>query len=174
MVDQTPYFSDVIMEDIRPSDGWILHVPTEPAAYGTPVEITQDRFRGVFPNTTKQWTKVQANGPGCVNAPCDVPGHQIGWGADRLTFFAEQQTWETPEGDKRSKIKVIASEVGASTRWAEVKITKNERTNAGGPPAGADRHDQPAAPQQRPAAQQSAPQGGDPGPSEYDGMDEPF
>lgn len=96
MVDQTPYFSDVIMEDIRPSDGWILHVPTEPAAYGTPVEITQDRFRGVFPNTTKQWTKVQANGPGCVNAPCDVPGHQIGWGADRLTFFAEQQTWETP------------------------------------------------------------------------------
>jgi hypothetical protein len=96
MVDQTPYFSSVIMEDIRPTDGWILHVPMEEAGPGTPVEITQDRFRGVFPNTTKQWTKVVANGPGCIGTPCDVPGHQIGWGADRLTFYAEQQTWETP------------------------------------------------------------------------------
>src|SRR5260221_6843506 len=96
MVDQTPYFSEVIMEDIRLTDGWILHVPTEPASAGTPVEITQDRFRGVFPNTTKQWTRVVANGPGCVGAPCDVPRHHIGWGADRLTFNAEQQTWETP------------------------------------------------------------------------------
>lgn len=96
MVDQTPYFSEVIMEDIRPTDGWILHVPTESAAPGTPVEITQDRFRGVWPNTTKTWTRVVANGPGCVGTPCDVPGHQIGWGADRLTFYAEQQTWETP------------------------------------------------------------------------------
>ena len=96
LVDQTPYFSEVIMEDIRLTDGWILHVPMEPAAAGTPVEITQDRFRGVWPNTTKQWTRVVANGPGCVGTPCDVPGHQIGWGADRLTFYAEQQTWETP------------------------------------------------------------------------------
>ena len=48
------------------------------------------------PNTTKTWTRVVANGPGCVGTPCDVPGHQIGWGADRLTFYAEQQTWETP------------------------------------------------------------------------------
>jgi hypothetical protein len=96
LVDQTPYFSDVIMEDIRLTDSWILHVPTEPAAAGTPVEITQDRFRGVFPNTNKPFTKVVANGPGCVGNPCDIPGHQIGWGADRLTFYAEQQTWETP------------------------------------------------------------------------------
>jgi hypothetical protein len=96
MVDQTPYFSEVIMEDIRLTDGWILHVPTEPAGPGTPVEITQDRFRGVFPNVTKQWSKVVANGPGCVGTPCDVPAHQIGWGADRLTFYAEQIVWNTP------------------------------------------------------------------------------
>ncbi|HTQ50762.1 MAG TPA: hypothetical protein VMJ12_08620 [Candidatus Acidoferrales bacterium] len=95
MVDQTPYFSQVIMEDIRPTDGWILHIPIESSPPGTPVEITQDRFRAVFPNTTKQWTRVQANGPGCTTA-CDLTGHQLGWGADRLTFYAEQQTWETP------------------------------------------------------------------------------
>lgn len=96
MIDQTPYFSERIMEDIRPTDGWILHIPVEPMPPGTPVEITQDRMRGVFPNTTKVWTKVQANGPGCLGTPCDIPGHQLGWGADRLTFYAEQQTWETP------------------------------------------------------------------------------
>jgi hypothetical protein len=84
------------MEDIRPTDGWLLNVSTGTTPMGTPVEITQDRFRSVWPNTTKVWTKVQANGPGCVGSPCDQPEHQIGWGADRLTYFAEQQTWGTP------------------------------------------------------------------------------
>lgn len=63
---------------------------------GTPVEITQDRFRSVFPNTTKVWNRVVANGVGCTGNPCDPTENQIGWGADRLTYFAEQQTWGTP------------------------------------------------------------------------------
>ena len=96
MTDQTPFFSPVIMEDIRPTDSWIMNVPMESAKRGTPVEITQDRFRVVIPNVTKQWTRVVANGTGCVGTPCDVPGHQIGWGSDRLTYYAEQQVWETP------------------------------------------------------------------------------
>jgi hypothetical protein len=96
LVDQTPKFDELIMEDIRPTDGWLLNVSTGTTPMGTPVEITQDRFRSVWPNTTKTWTKVQANGPGCVGSPCDQPEHQIGWGADRLTYFAEQQTWGTP------------------------------------------------------------------------------
>lgn len=95
-VDQTPKFDELIMEDIRPTDGWLMNVATGTTPMGTPTEITQDRFRSVFPNTTKTWTKVQANGPGCVGAPCDPTEHQIGWGADRLTYFAEQQTWGTP------------------------------------------------------------------------------
>ena len=37
-----------------------------------------------------------ANGPGCTGSPCDPTEHCIGWGADRLTYFAEQQTWGTP------------------------------------------------------------------------------
>jgi hypothetical protein len=96
LVDQTPRFDELIMEDIRPTDGWILNVSTGTTPMGTPVEITQDRFRAVWPNTTKTWTKVQANGPGCTGNYCDPLEHQIGWGADRLTYYAEQQTWATP------------------------------------------------------------------------------
>jgi hypothetical protein len=86
----------LIMEDIRPSEGWLYNVATGTTPMGTPVEITMDRFRSVFPNTTKTWTRTVANGPGCTGNPCDPTEHQIGWGADRLTYFAEQQSWSTP------------------------------------------------------------------------------
>jgi hypothetical protein len=95
-VDQTPKFDEMIMEDIRPTDGWLLNVSTGTTPMGTPVEITQDRFRSVWPNTTKTWQRVVANGPGCQGNPCDPPEHCIGWGADRLTYYAEQQLWSTP------------------------------------------------------------------------------
>lgn len=96
LVDQTPKFDELIMEDIRPGDGWLLNVSTGTTPMGTPVEITQDRFRSVFPNVTKKWRKVTANGPGCQGAPCDPTEHQIGWGADRLTYFLEGTEWGTP------------------------------------------------------------------------------
>lgn len=95
-VDQTPKFDELIMEDIRPTDGWLLNVSTGTTPMGTPVEITQDRFRSVWPNTTKVWNRVTANGPGCTGSPCDPTENCIGWGADRLTYYAEQQTWGTP------------------------------------------------------------------------------
>ena len=96
LVDQTPRFDEQIMEDIRPTDGWLLNVSTGTTPMGTPVEITQDRFRSVWPDTTKSWNRVTANGPGCTGNPCDPRENQIGWGADRLTYYAEQQVWGTP------------------------------------------------------------------------------
>lgn len=96
LVDQTPRFDEIIMEDIRPTDGWLLNVSTGTTPMGTPVEVTQDRFRSVFPNTTKTWTRTVANGPGCTGNPCDKTEHCIGWGADRLTWYAEEQSWGTP------------------------------------------------------------------------------
>jgi single-strand DNA-binding protein len=39
----------------------------------------------------------------------------------------EQRSWETQDGDKRSKIEVIADEVGPSLRWATADVTKNDR-----------------------------------------------
>ncbi len=44
----------------------------------------------------------------------------------------EQRSWETDNGDKRSKVEVVADEIGPSLRWATAQITKNERREGGG------------------------------------------
>jgi single-strand DNA-binding protein len=81
-----------------------------------------------------------------------------------VTGRLEQRSWETPEGDKRSKIEVVADEIGPSLRWATAEIRKNDRRGpgegAGAPTNGG-----------RPVAN-AAPQGGG-GPA-YDYGDEPF
>jgi len=45
-----------------------------------------------------------------------------------VTGRLEQRTWETTEGDKRSKIEIIADEVAPSLRWATTEVTRNERS----------------------------------------------
>jgi single-strand DNA-binding protein len=47
----------------------------------------------------------------------------------------EQRSWETSDGEKRSKIEVIADEVGPSLRWATAKVEKAERKSGDGPSA---------------------------------------
>jgi len=44
----------------------------------------------------------------------------------------EQRSWETQDGDKRSKVEVVADEIGPSLRWATAAVTKNERRGPGG------------------------------------------
>ncbi|MGO9341447.1 MAG: single-stranded DNA-binding protein [Acidimicrobiales bacterium] len=51
----------------------------------------------------------------------------------------EQRSWETSDGDRRSKVEVVADEIGPSLRWATAQITKNERRGPGGEPAGISR-----------------------------------
>jgi single-strand DNA-binding protein len=53
-----------------------------------------------------------------------------------VTGRLEQRSWETAEGEKRSKIEVVADEIGPSLRWATAQITKNERR---GPEGGASK-----------------------------------
>ncbi len=43
-----------------------------------------------------------------------------------VTGRLEQHSWETPDGDKRSKVEVVADEIGPSIRWATAQVTKNE------------------------------------------------
>jgi single-strand DNA-binding protein len=49
-----------------------------------------------------------------------------------ITGRLQQRSWETDEGDKRSKVEIVADEVGASLRWATVEISKNARPEANG------------------------------------------
>ena len=48
-----------------------------------------------------------------------------------VTGRLEQRSWETQEGEKRSKIEVVADEIGPSLRWATATVTKNERRGPG-------------------------------------------
>lgn len=48
-----------------------------------------------------------------------------------VTGRLDQRSWETPEGDKRSKIELVADEIGPSLRWATAQIAKNERRGPG-------------------------------------------
>jgi single-strand DNA-binding protein len=55
-----------------------------------------------------------------------------------VTGRLEQRSWETPEGDKRSRVEVIADELGPSLRWASAQVVKNERRSpaaSGAPPS---------------------------------------
>lgn len=62
-----------------------------------------------------------------------------------VTGRLEQRSWENQEGERRSKIEVVADEIGPSLRWATAAITKNERRTpdggggggGGGAPVGA-------------------------------------
>lgn len=54
----------------------------------------------------------------------------------------DQRSWETENGDKRSKVEVTADEIGPSLRWATAQVSKNERRDGassysgGGAPSG--------------------------------------
>ena len=83
-----------------------------------------------------------------------------------VTGRLEQRSWETPEGEKRSKIEVVADEIGPSLRWATAQVQKNDRR---GPSEGGG---QPMNGGYRPVSN-AAPSGGAPAPT-YDYGDEPF
>jgi len=61
-----------------------------------------------------------------------------------VTGRLEQRSWETADGDKRSKIEVVADEIGPSLRWATAQVTKNERRGPAGDGAPAPRQPAPA------------------------------
>lgn len=48
-----------------------------------------------------------------------------------VTGRLEQRSWDSDQGEKRSKIEVIADEIGPSLRWATAEVTKNDRRDGG-------------------------------------------
>jgi len=49
-----------------------------------------------------------------------------------VTGRLEQRSWETPDGEKRSVVEVVADEIGPSLRWATAQVVKNERRSGDG------------------------------------------
>ncbi len=48
-----------------------------------------------------------------------------------VTGRLEQRSWESQEGEKRSKVEIVADEVGASLRFATAQVTRTERKGPG-------------------------------------------
>ncbi len=46
-----------------------------------------------------------------------------------VTGHLEQRSWETDDGDTRSKVELVAEEIGASLRFATVDIHKVQRAS---------------------------------------------
>ena len=79
-----------------------------------------------------------------------------------VTGRLEQRSWETDQGDKRSKVEVVADEIAPSLRWATAEVTRNERREGGDAPAGGGGGGGGARPVANPA------------PAGYDPAEEPF
>lgn len=47
-----------------------------------------------------------------------------------VTGRLQQRSWETDAGEKRSKVEVLADEVGPSLRWATATVQRVERTTS--------------------------------------------
>jgi single-strand DNA-binding protein len=52
-----------------------------------------------------------------------------------VTGRLEQRSWESDEGEKRSKVEIVADEIGASLRFATVDIHKVQRPATADEPA---------------------------------------
>jgi single-strand DNA-binding protein len=77
----------------------------------------------------------------------------------------QQRSWENQEGERRSKVEILADDIAPSLKWATAQITRNEFRGGGGGGGGGSTGD-------------SAPTGGDRAdasePPAYDTDEEPF
>ena len=46
----------------------------------------------------------------------------------RVVVFGrlDQRSWDTPEGERRSKVEIVADDVAPSLRWASAQVHRNE------------------------------------------------
>lgn len=53
-----------------------------------------------------------------------------------VTGRLEQRSWENEQGEKRSKVEIVADEIGVSLRWATAEVKRSERRSGSGEPQG--------------------------------------
>jgi single-strand DNA-binding protein len=97
-----------------------------------------------------------------------------------VTGRLDQRSWETQEGDKRSKVEIVADEIGPSLRWATAQVVKNERREGGGDGGGGGNYGGGGGGGSRPTSNEpsggsgSSSGGGSGGGGGYDPDEEPF
>jgi len=47
-----------------------------------------------------------------------------------VTGKLKTRSWETPDGEARSVVEIVADEIGPSLRWATATVTRSERRGA--------------------------------------------
>lgn len=61
-----------------------------------------------------------------------------------VTGRLEQRSWQTDQGDKRSKVEIVADDVAPSLRWATAQISKNEKRDGAAPSGGGGQKNEPS------------------------------
>lgn len=64
---------------------------------------------------------------------------------DRVIIYGklEQRSWETQDGEKRSKVEIVADEVAPSLRWATARVEKIRRDGPAGGSGGGGNYEPP-------------------------------
>lgn len=78
----------------------------------------------------------------------------------------DQRSWETQDGDRRSKVEIVADDVAPSLKWATAELNRNEYREGGGGNFGGGNNSGGGAPRPVSNAPEAAPQ--------YDMNEEPF
>ena len=86
-------------------------------------------------NETGQWEDGETSffDVTCFRELADNVAESVGKGTRVIVSGTlRQRSWETPDGDKRSKVEIIADEVGPSLRWATANVERVGRSGGGG------------------------------------------
>ena len=78
----------------------------------------------------------------------------------------DQRSWENQDGDKRSKVEIVADDVAPSLKWATAELTRNEYNGPGAGQGGGNQGGGNFRPTQNTPEAAPAPQ--------YDMNEEPF
>lgn len=104
----------------------LRYSPSGVAVVGFTVASTpreKDKTTDKWVDKETLWVRVTAFRDDAVNAAESlVKGSRV-----VVTGRLSQESWETKEGEKRTTMKLIADEIGASLKWATVTIHKPER-----------------------------------------------
>jgi single-strand DNA-binding protein len=125
------------------------------------------------------WNKKKADGEeevsffnvSCFRQLAENVAESITKGSRVVVYgMLQQRSWDTPDGDRRSAVEIIADDVAPSLKWASAEIRRNEFRGdggqGGGNQGGGNQGGVGGGGQSRPAANQAPPA--------YDMDEEPF